>query len=237
MAKNELSRHSNILAFDTSLEACSVAVHAGRQQGDRLLTTRFEPMRTGQAERLLPMIAETLAVADLHLSLIDAIAVTVGPGSFTGTRIGVAAARGLALSRSIPLLGFSTLAVMARGAAVEDDTRNMCVAVDVRRGEFYCQVFDHKGYLPITQPEILSREKTRALQRAHAARAVGSDITPLQTNDIETSYPPYIKHKALDAKFALELALQAVQYSYEVSCFYLRPPDAKATLAFTVQRS
>ena len=92
-----------VLGFDTSAAHCAAAVVCG----DRVLAERAEPMTKGQAERLFPLLEELLAEAGLAWSDLDAIGVGVGPGNFTGVRISVAAARGLALSLGIPAIGVS----------------------------------------------------------------------------------------------------------------------------------
>jgi tRNA threonylcarbamoyladenosine biosynthesis protein TsaB len=106
----------NVLAFDTCLGALSVAVRWRGSGGEWLMRWAFEAHQGGHAERLMPMIAELLCEAGLPFSAIARIAVTLGPGSFTGVRAGVAAARGLALASGRPVVGTSSLAVMAEEA-------------------------------------------------------------------------------------------------------------------------
>ncbi len=101
------------LAFDTCLNACSVALWNGTGGA---LYARYEPMRRGHAERLCPMIEDVLAEAACTLATIDSIAVTVGPGTFTGTRVGIAAARGFALATGAKVLGSTSLALLAATA-------------------------------------------------------------------------------------------------------------------------
>lgn len=98
-----------ILAFDTSAAHCA----AGLLERDAVYGDTVLPMARGQAEALLPLLEETLATRELNWSDLDAIAVGVGPGNFTGIRIGVSAARGLALSLGIPAIGVSTFDLMA----------------------------------------------------------------------------------------------------------------------------
>ena len=146
----------NVLAFDTSFAACSVAVGRGLGGVEPESETRFELMQMGHAERLVPMIGEVLADARLTLSEIDVVAVTVGPGSFTGTRISVATARALALASKARIVAASTLAVMADKAAralaaergpAQDLYRSddLVAVVDARRGEFYAQRFAYRA--------------------------------------------------------------------------------------------
>ena len=100
-----------ILAFDTAQAQCTAALLAG----DRLLASRDEAMARGQAERLMPMLEEILGEADIAWGGIDAIAVGTGPGNFTGVRIAVAAARGLAMALSRPAIGVSRFEALAEG--------------------------------------------------------------------------------------------------------------------------
>jgi tRNA threonylcarbamoyladenosine biosynthesis protein TsaB len=102
-----------ILAIDTALSACSVAV----TRGDETLVSRIEPMARGQAERLAPLVDEVMRESGVSFSQIDRIAVTRGPGAFTGLRVGLAFARGLALALDKPCVGLSTLEVLAMGAS------------------------------------------------------------------------------------------------------------------------
>ncbi len=139
----------NILAFDTCFDACSACVARTGDGVVEVLASALERFETGHAERLVPMIDEVMARAGVAFADIDRLAVTVGPGTFTGTRIGIAAARGLALATGIPVVGASSLAVMAEVAARELGPRkageDLLVAVDARRGEVYVQLFGANG--------------------------------------------------------------------------------------------
>src|SRR5690606_4397524 len=113
----------NILAFDTCFGACSAAMlwhdatpsGEGGAAGSRIVW-RYEEMATGHAERLIPMIDEVLRESGQSLKTLDAIAVTEGPGTFTGIRVGVAAARGLALATALPIRATTSLHVIAHRA-------------------------------------------------------------------------------------------------------------------------
>src|SRR5262245_44701860 len=150
----------NILAFDTCFDACSVCVAQRREGGIIELASARERFETGHAERLVPMIGEVMEKAGLEFSDLARIAVTVGPGTFTGTRIGVAAARALALSTGLGVVGVSSLAVMADIAADEIGVRptgeDLTVAVDARRGEVYVQLFAPDRLPGKSQPMLLS---------------------------------------------------------------------------------
>ena len=135
---------SRILAFDTSGPHCAVSLRVG----DRVVATRCEEMRKGQAERLMPMIAERLSDEGAVLEDFDAIGVGIGPGNFTGIRIAVSAARGLALALGIPAVGVSSFEVMRGGAG-----GRQLVSLNAPRNGTYLQFFD--GDAPSGAPVLL----------------------------------------------------------------------------------
>ncbi len=131
-----------VLAFDSSGSACSAAV----RNGDRLLARESETMSTGQAERLVPMIEAVMARANLGFEDLDLIAVTLGPGAFTGVRIGIATAEGLGLASGRPVLGLTSFEAVAAGTPTELRAgRALVVAIESRREELYLQAFDAAG--------------------------------------------------------------------------------------------
>jgi tRNA threonylcarbamoyladenosine biosynthesis protein TsaB len=137
-----------ILALDSALSACSVAVLAD----GAVRAVRRQAMARGQAETLLPMVCAALDEAGLGFGDLDRLAVTVGPGSFTGLRIGLAAARGLALATGLPLVGVTTLEALA--AATDPALRRDRVTValiDSRRGDMFAQPFGADA-APLSQP-------------------------------------------------------------------------------------
>lgn len=150
----------NILAFDTCFNACSVAAARGLGGAAPETSEHVEAMASGHAERLMPMIREAMAAVRLTFRELDRIAVTTGPGSFTGTRITVAAARALALSTGVPIVAFSSLAVMAAHpmAGFTRHAGDLAIAVDARRGEVYFERFPRFGAkaAAVTGPTLLS---------------------------------------------------------------------------------
>lgn len=121
-----------ILGFDTSAAHCAAALLSG----DRLLVSRVEPMEKGQAERLMPLLEEVLAEGGIGWRDLTALAVCTGPGNFTGVRIAVATARGLALGLGVPAIGVTVLEARAAGLDWP-----VTVVEDARRGEVYVQHF------------------------------------------------------------------------------------------------
>jgi tRNA threonylcarbamoyladenosine biosynthesis protein TsaB len=136
-----------VLAFDCSGASCSAAVLID----DRPAGQRFAAMERGHAETLLPMIESVLREAKLTPTAIELIAVTTGPGSFTGLRIGLAAARGLALARGVPAIGVTSFdAVVAEG----DEMQPLIVALESKRAELFLQRRDRPDpRLPALVPQ------------------------------------------------------------------------------------
>ncbi|MBD3786420.1 MAG: tRNA (adenosine(37)-N6)-threonylcarbamoyltransferase complex dimerization subunit type 1 TsaB [Sphingomonadales bacterium] len=125
-----------ILGFDTSAAHCAAALLRDGAE----VETRIDEMARGQAEHLMPMLEDMLARAGIGWRDLCSIGVGIGPGNFTGVRISVAAARGLALSLGIPAIGVSTLEARALNAP-----RPVTVIEDARRGEVYWQSFTDQG--------------------------------------------------------------------------------------------
>lgn len=122
----------NIVALDTCTECCSAAL---LYQGQ--VIERVEMTQHGHSDLILGMMDELFNEADATISEVDVIAFGRGPGSFTGVRVGVGVAQGIAFARDIPVIDISTLAAVAQGAADELDIDNIAVAMDARMGEVY----------------------------------------------------------------------------------------------------
>jgi tRNA threonylcarbamoyladenosine biosynthesis protein TsaB len=139
-----------ILAIDASGAACSAALwHRGV-----VIARRHRRMMRGHAEALMPMIVETMTEADESFRRLDAVAVTVGPGAFTGIRIGLAAARGIALAAGIPAVGVTTFAAVAESVPEsERGNRRLIVLLDSKRGDVFVQEFA-ASLRPARPPEI-----------------------------------------------------------------------------------
>ncbi|HXC90827.1 MAG TPA: tRNA (adenosine(37)-N6)-threonylcarbamoyltransferase complex dimerization subunit type 1 TsaB, partial [Stellaceae bacterium] len=133
-----------ILALDAAGGGCSAAVVAG----DEVLGLRHAAMMHGQAEALLPLVDEAMRASGLTVAALDLVAVTTGPGSFTGIRVGLAAARGIALAANLPLLGVTGFEAAAAGAEAAMDGCCLVVALESRRADLYVQLFDgHRNSL------------------------------------------------------------------------------------------
>ena len=142
MAKRHDSEYCGgmlILAFDTTAAACSVVLW----RDGHVLHSARAVMDYGQAEALMPMIEETMAAAGFSYTDLDRIAVTIGPGSFTGVRVGLAAARGIAMAADKPVIGVTTMDVLAHAVPENElkDAAGIIVAIDTKRGDFFAQKF------------------------------------------------------------------------------------------------
>jgi len=216
-----------VLALDTSGPACSVALLAGGALTD--ISGTFGP--TGHSQELTDMAARLLDAAGIGFGDLGRIAVTVGPGSFTGVRIGLAAARGFALATGRPALGFTTLevtaAAAARDAALPPGTR-LRVISDARRGEVYWQDFEVGGdwtrSTPLSPPAVAAPSSLPPLPEG-AART-GSGLALLERlagiADIEGQDAPCPKALA-----ALGAAAAIPEPYLPPRPLYLRAPDAK----------
>ena len=132
----------NILALDTCTESCSTAL---LYQGE--LFECIEMTQRGHSELILGMLDNVLSQAGIGLSAIDALAFGRGPGSFTGVRVGVGVAQGIAFARDIPVIPISSLAAVAQGAADQLNSDHLAVAMDARMGEIYCAHYHRENGL------------------------------------------------------------------------------------------
>lgn len=228
----------NILAFDTCLDACSAAVLSDAAGG--AITCAFEPMATGQAERLVPMIAELMNEAGLTFPEIDRIAVTIGPGTFTGTRIAVAAARALALASKIEVVTASSLSVIAQRAARHlgdvEDAEAIAVAVDARRDQVYWQRFARTGGLDtLCEPQLLTPEQAARQCAGTAYVIAGSGAEAVASHDPgRLSALPGIALPRAEDLAAMAPHMQAA--ASPTAPLYLRSADAKPQTGKTIER-
>jgi tRNA threonylcarbamoyladenosine biosynthesis protein TsaB len=155
-----------VLGLDCAGGACSAAILGE----ERILASRLAVMERGQSEALMPMIAAVLEEAALDLPALDLLAVTCGPGSFTGLRTGLAAARGLALASGLPLLGVTCFDAVAEAVARPDRARSLVVALESRRAELYLQRFDGAFAAP---PALVAAEDWEAFAPPGGFAVVG----------------------------------------------------------------
>jgi tRNA threonylcarbamoyladenosine biosynthesis protein TsaB len=197
---------TNLLAIDTAGPRLQLALCVGES-----MDVLIEDMPTGQAERIFPAIGELLARNGVAYPDLTRIAVTTGPGSFTGVRIGLSAARGLGLALSIPVIGVPSL--FAISLATECDAT--AVLLDARRNEAYFQTFSGPG-LPIGQPALLPMEEARR------RIPTGAELITLSAPDI--------------ARLA-NFAATADPGRFPPDAAYIREADAKPQEKFRIARA
>ncbi len=190
-----------ILGLDTTAKNCTVSL----VDSARVLALQSEPIGRGHAERLAPMVLETLHIAGLSVFDIDKITVCTGPGSFTGLRVALAFAKGLALPRKIPIIGVNALTVWAAEMDPEQSLKIVSVS-DVRRGQLCWSAFD-KGRC--IQPPI-----TQEIDRARA------EIAKLSADKL-------IEDKPVNGAVLAWLGAGLTPDLAPALPLYSRPPDAK----------
>lgn len=227
-----------VLAIDTSAEACAVAV----ARDGAVLARAGREMTHGHAEALMPIVAEAMAAAGHALADVGLVAVTVGPGSFTGVRTGIAAARGIALGAGARAVGVSSLAAVAAGALAAAGGEVVCV-LETRRRDFYAQVFRTAADgdprpVPMSAPEVTDAAGVAALSAAHPGAVLAGNALARLAAELGalpdgvrvasgTGLPDPVRVAVLGA--ALAAALDAEEKGLEdmLSPLYLRPPEAK----------
>jgi tRNA threonylcarbamoyladenosine biosynthesis protein TsaB len=224
-----------VLAIDTALAACSAAVldtvYGGIIAGDSL------PMIRGHAEALLPLLQRVMDEAHLVYADIDRVAVTTGPGSFTGLRVGIAAARGLALAASKPIVGLSTLSAYAAAHMAADDRFPVVAAIDARHGHVYIQVFSPGGRT-LAAPRLAPLREAALAAGETASRIVGSAAAAVAAAMSAADAPPV----AVDASAAPDIAWVArmgavlPEGQAPPKPQYLRAPDAQPQHAAQLPR-
>lgn len=203
------------LIIDTALAACT-AVAA---DGVRVIVAETEAMTRGHQERLGGMVREAMASAEWSFDQLERIAVTTGPGSFTGLRVGLAFAQGLGLALDRPVAGLSTLAALARDAEA-DPGQTVWALIDARRGQVYGQAF--RGHAALDAPAALALEDAGA-----RIAAAGPDVILVGSGAaLVGGAGARVIERAAPSPGALA-RLAADQPQGEARPLYLRAPDAK----------
>ncbi|MEF0940130.1 tRNA (adenosine(37)-N6)-threonylcarbamoyltransferase complex dimerization subunit type 1 TsaB [Rhizobium sp. BR 362] len=215
-----------VLALDTAGVDCAAAVYDSGS--DSVMGEVTETIGRGHAEHLMDVVDRALAEADIALAAVERVVVTVGPGSFTGIRIGVAAARGFALSLNIPAVGVTTLEVMAAAARETRPGKSVLAAIDAKREEIYLQSFDADGHT-LDEARAVTIEEARAISTAFDGVVTGSAVARLSDS------PPPARPDAFP--IAIVARLGAVKpLSEKPKPLYLRGPDARPQAGYAVAR-
>lgn len=230
-----------ILAIDTATDAVSVAVNNSRQ----LLASAHVASDRRHAELLVPMISSVCAQADVSLREVDVVGVDTGPGLFTGMRVGIAAAKTIAQVLEVPIVGVSSLDILAR--SVTTTQRVVLSTIDARRGELYWAMYrnDLGSSIEVKPPRVGSVDDCVAdiMDRGQESLIVGNgalryreqfdDLLHTTGLSIEWASPQLGQpNAAILALIAADLALlEQWQTANEVQALYLRAPDAQINWA------
>jgi tRNA threonylcarbamoyladenosine biosynthesis protein TsaB len=208
-----------ILAVDTALGACSAAL----LDDGRVLAHRFALMSRGHAEALAPMVEDVMNEAGVAYAALDRLGVTVGPGAFTGQRIGLAFMRGLRLALKAPLVGVTTLAAIAAQAKAETGLPRAIAINDARRDEVYIEI------APSLPPSVLSFDRAIEVveEQSDASRVALAGTAASRACEALSKGFQLSRVREPDALWVARLALAAKPEKGPPRPLYLRAPDAK----------
>ena len=204
------------LVIDTALGSCSAVVF----DGHTVLASQSEPMTKGHSERIGGFVRDAVAGSGLDFADLDRIAMTIGPGSFTGLRVGLAFALGVGEAMDRPVSGISSLEALA--ASTDDRGGHVCAAIDARRGQIYVQTFEDGRAL--MSPQALSIEQAVG-QLADGAdwRLIGSGAPLLIDDRPGRAIDPLAAPTVIGL---VRCALAADPQTHLPKPLYLRAPDA-----------
>ncbi|MCZ2203380.1 tRNA (adenosine(37)-N6)-threonylcarbamoyltransferase complex dimerization subunit type 1 TsaB [Bartonella sp. A05] len=222
-----------ILAIDTASIYCAVALIHHQS----VVSCISERMSKGHAEKLIGQIAEVTNQANITLDQVDRIAVNIGPGSFTGVRVGVSTARALALALEIPAIGVSALEALAAQTNKQHPTSTVTVVIEAGRGMFYHQNFNN-DLTAMSAPGLKTLEQiTSDLPQQTILTGPATDIIMLhlKNNKIDKLIFDQIPCEAADIAIYAYLAANK-QTQTPPHPLYLRDADAKQQTNFALPR-
>jgi len=215
-----------ILAIDTALDACAAAVlDTG---ANKLIAEESQAMKRGHAEALMPLIARVMKASGIAFAALDRVAATTGPGSFTGLRVGLSAARGIALAAGKPVVGVTTLTAYAAPIVSENGEHPVLSAIDARHDHVYFQMVSGDGS-SLIKPNVAPIAQALDAQRFGTPHLVGNAARILAERWPADTPPPF----KIDAQPAPDIAWVAwlgaaiSPESAPAKPYYLRAPDAK----------
>jgi len=220
-----------ILALDTCTECCSVALF---YQGK--ITERVEMTQRGHSDIILSMMDALFSQVDISISDVDILAFGRGPGSFTGVRVGVGVAQGIAFAREIPVVAISSLAAVAQSAADALDLDYLAVAMDARMGEVYCANYHRRDGVVyaldderVCPPAQCLPESEQLWAGAGTAWGIYGELLTTQFNNqlAQVSVAQYPLAKSIIKLAQVEIAAGRTQTAEQAMPVYLRNNVAK----------
>jgi tRNA threonylcarbamoyladenosine biosynthesis protein TsaB len=215
-----------ILAIDTALDACAAAVLD--TESGKLIARESQAMKRGHAEALMPLIGRVIAASGTAFTSLGRIAVTTGPGSFTGLRVGLSAARGIALAANIPVVGVTTLTAYAAPIVSQNLEPPVVSAIDARHDHVYLQVVSGNGSA-LVRPRVAPITEAVDAWRFGAPHIVGNAATLLAERWPSHAVAPFKvdPQPAPDIAWVGWLGAAVSPNTAPARPFYLRAPDAK----------
>jgi tRNA threonylcarbamoyladenosine biosynthesis protein TsaB len=215
-----------ILAIDTALDACSAGIldsNAGK-----LIAQESLAMKRGHAEALMPLIARVIKESGIPFTALDRIAVTTGPGSFTGLRVGLSAARGIALAADKPVVGVTTLTAYAAPVVSRNAEPPVISAIDARHDHVYFQAVSGNGG-SLIRPRVAPIEEALGASKFGAPHLVGNAAKILADRWPADALQPFKvdPQPAPDIAWVAWLGAAVDPNNAPARPFYLRAPDAK----------
>jgi len=215
-----------ILAIDTALDACAAGVLD--TDAAKMIAQESLGMKRGHAEALMPLIARVIKEAGIGFASLDRIAVTTGPGSFTGLRVGLSAARGIALAADKPVVGLTTLTAYAAPVVGRNAEQPVISAIDARHGQVYFQVVSGNGS-SLMRPRVGPIEEAVGASRFGALYLVGN-AAKILSDRWPADAPSPFRVEALPAPDIAWVAWLGAAVNPDTAParpYYLRAPDAK----------
>jgi tRNA threonylcarbamoyladenosine biosynthesis protein TsaB len=215
-----------ILAIDTALDACAAAVLD--TDAAKIIAQESQPMKRGHAEALMPLIARVMKASTIAFTSLDRVAVTKGPGSFTGLRVGLSAARGIALAAGKPVVGLTTLTAYAAPFVGENSEHPIISAIDARHDHVYFQVVSGDGG-SLVKPKVAPISEALDASRFGTPHLVGNAAKILADRWPSDAPPPFRvdAQPAPDITWVAWLGAAVSPEMSPASPYYLRAPDAK----------
>ena len=213
-----------ILAIDTALGACSACVFDASEPEP--VAIEQTAMERGHAEALMPMIERVMAKVEGGFSSLDRVAVTIGPGSYTGLRVGISPARAIALAAGIPAIGISTLAASAAPFIGREGGRVVAAAVDAKHGQVWFQAMNAQGKQLVSVRQVNHRDAARAIGAGpvslvgSAALAVANEAWAIGLDALVVD-----DAKAPDVTWVARLGMIADPESAPPRPLYLKAPE------------
>jgi tRNA threonylcarbamoyladenosine biosynthesis protein TsaB len=215
-----------ILAIDTALDACSAGVLD--TDAGQLIALESQPMKRGHAEALMPLIQRVIDQSGVTFATLDRIAVTTGPGSFTGLRVGLSAARGIGLAAHKPVVGVTTLTAYAAPVVGQNTEQPIISAIDARHDHVYFQVVSGNGSA-LVRPQVAWIDEALGASRFGAPYLVGNAANILADRWPADAPRPFKvdPQPAPDIAWVGWLGAAVTAENAPARPFYLRAPDAK----------